>query len=283
MNDRTNSTTQIAAATLDGDTGKLLMHLTTAAIGTERVGDSVHLLVPPSFQHMDITGLVEKAATTPNRKRGHVQLKDLPSLLSYCADQASMASGYIYADTDSRAITAVFNDQRHILPGWRDHRATFKAEFTPEFARWSQNNGKDMGQTEFAEFVEDNLADITEPSAQALLEVATTIQAKTGINFSSAKRLQDGQTQITYTENIEASAGAGGAMQIPKDFALGLRIFRNGEGYRLRARLKYRLHAGAVKFRYELDRPERAVEDAFAGYVAELREKSGYVVLLGAA
>ena len=32
---------------------------------------------------------------------------------------------------------------------------------------------------------------------------------------------------------------------------------------------------------YELDRPERAVEDAFAGYVNTVREQSGYAVLIG--
>ena len=60
-----------------------------------------------------------------------------------------------------------------------------------------------------------------------------------------------------------------------------MRILKNGGGYILKARLKYRLNAGAVKFWYELDRPEKSVEDAFAGYVAEVREKSGYTVLIG--
>ena len=87
--------------------------------------------------------------------------------------------------------------------------------------------------------------------------------------------------QLGYTETINASAGANGALQIPKEFALGLRIFKNGDGYKLRARLKYRLGNGQVKFWYELDRPERAVEDAFAGYVESVSKQSGYVVLLG--
>ena len=112
--------------------------------------------------------------------------------------------------------------------------------------------------------------------------MATTIQATSGINFSSAKRLQDGQTQLTYNENIEARAGANGALAIPKEFTLGLRIFKNGGGYRLKARLKYRLGGGQIKFWYELERPEAAVEDAFKGYVEQLAE-SGYVVLLGKA
>jgi uncharacterized protein YfdQ (DUF2303 family) len=227
--------------------------------------------------------------SAPRRKSGTVQLKDLDSLLLYCADQntngedvAASTSGYIYADPDARKITAVFNDLRENgVPGWRDHRAEFKAEYTPEFAKWMERNKHQFGQTEFAEFIEDNMADITAPAATALLEMATTIQAKTDINFSSSKRLQNGQVQLSYTENIDARAGANGAMEIPKEFNLGLRIFKNGAGYKVNARLKYRLNGGTVKFWYELDRVERAIEDAFSGYVATLREQSGYVVLLG--
>ncbi|MDP1686855.1 DUF2303 family protein [Hydrogenophaga sp.] len=263
--------------------------LFTAVAGTvvpHQVGQAWFASAPAGYTQKNITDDVEKAQITPNRKRGNVKLKDLDSLLAYCADQVASERAYIYADPDTRVICAIFNDQRDPhTAGWRDHRAEFRAEFTPEFDRWMSRNGhgKAMSQAEFAEFIEDNLADITEPAAQQLLEVASTIQAKTDIQFSSAKRLDNGQVQLGYTETIDARAGANGALEIPREFALGLRIFKNGGGYRLRARLKYRLVSGGVKFWYELDRPERAVEDAFGGYVATLREKSGYCVLLGAA
>lgn len=262
-----------------------------AMLGIEAVktDGNYHVVTPPGHQLHNITDAVEKAQPAPNRKRGTIQAKDLDSLLAYCADQTSSANagatGYIYADPDARIITAVFNDQRGQSAGWRDHRAVFKAEFTPEFAKWVGRNGHSnaMSQTEFAEWIEDNMADIQEPGAAQLMEVATTIQATTGINFSSAKRLQKGQVQLQYTETIEARAGNGGAMEVPREFTLGLRIFKNGSGYLVKARLKYRLHQGGIRFHYELDRPERAIEAAFEGYVATLREKSGYQVLLGAA
>lgn len=259
-----------------------LITLAGAATRSEQVGDAHFVIVPERFAHKDITDLVEKARPAPSRKHGTVQVKNVDSLLAYMADQNAGDGGYVFADPDARTITAVFNDHR-AGAGWRDHRATFRAEYTPEFEVWLRNNKQPKDQSTFAEFIEDNLADIAEPAAHSLLEVATTIQATTGINFSSAKRLQDGQTQLTYTENIEARAGAGGGLTIPKEFTLGLRIFKNGTGYLVKARLKYRLAGGAVKFWYELDRPERSVEDAFAGYVEEVRTKSGYAVLLGAA
>lgn len=264
----------------------MLTALSAACTEVHENGDYMHAIVPKDFKLEDISKAVERMQPTPRRKQGTVLLKDLDSLLLYCADQDAADSerasnfGYIYADPDSRKITAVFNDQR-LTEGWRDHRAEFKAEYTPEFAKWLGKDKHQFGQTEFAEFIEDNMADITEPAATAMLEMATTIQAKTDINFSSAKRLQNGQVQLAYTEAIDARAGANGAMEIPKEFSLGLRIFKNGAGYKLKARLKYRLHSGSIKFWFELDRPERAVEDAFSGYVATVRDESGYKVLLG--
>ncbi len=264
------------------ETAAVLQGLAGAVSSPSEVLGSHHVVLPKDYTHKDITALVQAAQPTPPRKQGTVQLKSLPSLRKYLDDQALAGAAYVYADPDKRTITAVFNDHRGFEPGWRDHRAVFTAEYTLEFGRWLQNSGKHMSQTEFAEFIEDNFADITEPAAQQLLDVATTIQAKTDISFSSAKRLQDGQVQLGYTETIDARAGANGALQIPKDFALGLRIFKNGSGYKLRARLKYRMGSGVVKFWYELDRPERAVEDAFEGYITELGT-SGYAVLLGTA
>lgn len=258
--------------------------LTAGALTPSQAGDAWLVNVPAGYQQKDITDLVEKARDMPFRKRGTVALGDVPSFIAYCQDQAATDKGYLYADPDARSITAVFNDQRALgQPGWRDHRATFKAEFTPEFQLWMGHNKQHKSQTDFAEFLEDNLADLQGEDAALLLNVATTIQASSGINFASARRLQDGQTQLTYNEVIDAKAGADGALKIPQTFTLGLRIFKNGDAYKLTARLKYRLGGGSVKFWYELERPERAVEDAFSGYVAEVREKSGYAVLVGKA
>lgn len=265
-------------------TSGVLQALAMAALEPQKVEGHHHVILPPGYSKHDLTDAIEKAATHPNRKRGELKLTSVESLIRYAVDQAETTRGYIYADADTRVIVAVFNDQKDVLmPGWRDHRATFKAEYTPEFDNWLRHNRQQKTQTEFAEFIEDNFADLQGVDATILLNVATTIQAATGISFSSAKRLQDGQVQLAYSETIDAKAGADGALTIPKTFTLGLRIFKNGSGYKLTARLKYRIASGAVKFWYELDRPERAVEDAFNGYVAEVAEKSGYTVLMGKA
>ena len=273
---------QTIAADVLADT-QALVALAGAAMAPQNINGHHFVMVPKEFKREDITDAVEKAQPVPARKRGAVALKDVTSFVAYCEDQGCASTGYIYADPDARTMTAVFNDHRNIDDGgWRDHRATLKAEYTPEFERWLRNSGQHKSQTEFAEFIEDNFADVAGDDAQTLLNVATTIQAKTDINFSSAKRLESGQVQLTYNEVINATAGANGALTIPKTFTLGLRLFKNGAGYLIKARLKYRLGQGGVKFWYELDRPEKSVEDAFAGYIEQVSKDSGYAVLLGA-
>lgn len=256
--------------------------LAKAATAIQTYQNSVHLLVPQGFSHKDITDLVEKANANPNRKHGTVTLSNIDSFNQYVADHGNETSTYIYADPEARTLTAVFND--HSFPadplaGWRDFRAVYAAELSREFSTWLANNKKPMEQEPFAVFVEDNIADVVEPSGDTLLAIALTLQAKTEVNFSSSKRLDNGQVQITYTENIDARAGTG-SIEIPREFAIGCRLFKNGDGYKIRARLKYRLGGGNVKFWYELDRPENVIEDAFKAYVDKAREP-GVTVLIG--
>jgi uncharacterized protein YfdQ (DUF2303 family) len=278
-------------ATLDATTHPIealgiaaqLTNSLAATLQPREIGNTVHMVVPEGYRVQDLTQARDSRMPDDHRKRGTATLLDLSSFIVYCKDQDMSSTGYIYANTDRRSFTAVFNDYHSNIAGWRDHRAQFAAQFTPEFAKWVDNNGaaKAKDQTSFAEFIEDNFADLVPPYAQQLLDVATSIQAKTDINFNSAKRLHDGQVQLGYTEVIDAKAGADGALTIPREFELGMRIFKNGDGYKLKARLKYRLGNGGVKFWYELDRYERAVEDAFTGYIETVAKESGYSVLVG--
>jgi uncharacterized protein YfdQ (DUF2303 family) len=256
--------------------------LTVAAANVRSIGDAHFLILPPEYKHVDVTKAIEGALPEPYRKSGTIVLSDLPSFLEYVADQAALDSCYIYAHPDTRALVAVLNDHAQSatgMPAWRDFRVSYTAELSREFSAWFKNDRKVMEQEEFAVFLEDNVADISEPSGETMLQVALTLQAKTEVAFSSHRRLDNGQVQLTYTENIDARAGAGDIM-IPREFALGLRLFKNGEGYKVRARLKYRLGASKVKFWYELDRVENAIEDAFNAYVDKARE-SGFTVLIG--
>jgi uncharacterized protein YfdQ (DUF2303 family) len=294
MNDSTNKTAGMAAPAsaapaaehlhLDESVIRQIGALTLAATAVRSLGNAQHLVLPPEYKHVDLTTLIERAGPAPHRKQGSVHLGDVGSFIAYVRDQAMPLSCYIYADPDARTLTAVLNENSSAdaqAAGWRDFRAVCKAELSREFDGWMKNNKKVMEQEDFAIFLEDNIADIVEPSGEAMMAVALTLEAKTEVSFSSARRLDNGQVQLSYSENIDARAAAG-AVDIPREFAIGVRLFKNGDAYKVRARLKYRLASSKVKFWYELDRPENVIEDAFEGYIKQARE-SGYTVLLGKA
>jgi uncharacterized protein YfdQ (DUF2303 family) len=259
--------------------------LALAAKAIQTHEGTAHLVLPEGHKHIDLTAAIEQAAARPNRKRGIIQLLDLDSFLTYVKQQGDPASTYIYADIDSRSLTAVFNEHTPLeyagQPGWRDHRAVYTAALSPEFANWSKNDRTPMEQEPFAIFIEDNIADVIEPAGTVLLEVASSLQAKTDVNFSAAKRLDNGQVQFVYQENTTATAG-GGSIDIPREFVLGMRLFKGAAGYRVKARLKYRLGGGKLKFWYELDRPHLAIEAAFNEYVQQARG-GAYTLLFGKA
>lgn len=253
--------------------------LTAAAIEIRAHEDTHQIILPPGWKREDITDLVAAQRPAPARKRGSVEIHDIPSFVLYCEDQAAKQNGYLYAITEKHCVVAVFNDHQ-AGAGWQDHRATLVLTKTREAETWLRNNEAAMEQEAFAAFLEDNIADVVEPSGEVLLKVALTLQAKTDVSFRSARRLDNGQVQLQYSETIDARAGDG-AMEIPREFSIGIRFFKNVPGYKLRARLKYRLTAGKVRFWYELDRPLDAIEEAFRGIADEVQEKSGYPMLFG--
>jgi uncharacterized protein YfdQ (DUF2303 family) len=279
---------------LDQSTIRSIGALTVAAAAIHQQGDAFFSIVPEGYQAKNITAEIESAALTPRRKSGTVHLADVTSFATFVSQQGSPDNTYIYANPDTRTLVAILNDHAigesaggASLPGRRDYRAIYQAEYSREFAKWLAFDGKQMSQEEFAVFLEDNIADIAppadgsnEPSGDILLAVALTLQAKTEVDFKSHKRLDNGQSQLVYSEEVRATAGGDGTLDIPRSFAIGLRLFKNGEGFRINARLKYRLGGGKLKFWYELDRPENAVEAAFQSYI-DAASTSGFTVLTG--
>lgn len=287
MNDL-NESTALAAEHAHIDSSALSKLIAAAAAGNAIVSKEgvTQLLVPEGYRAHDMTAAIEAARPAPNRKKGTVLLHDLDSFLTYVKQQGNPASTRIFADHDARTLTAIFNDHGNVDAGdgagWRDHRAVYTAELSKEFSTWAFNDGKQMEQEAFAVFLEDNIADVVEPSGDKLLTVALTLQAKNEVNFSSSRRLDNGQVQLEYTENLTTTAGGAAAMEVPREFAIGARLFKGGDGYKIKARLKLRVGAGKVKFWYELDRPHLAIEAAFNEYVQQARAGQ-FTLLIGKA
>jgi len=76
-------------------------------------------------------------------------------------------------------------------------------------------------------------------------------------------RLDNGQTQFNYTEQMSANAGVTGQLEIPEEIQLGLQPFRGSEFYDTKAKFRYRIREGKLVMWYDLVRPAKIAETAF--------------------
>jgi uncharacterized protein YfdQ (DUF2303 family) len=150
-------------------------------------------------------------------------------------------------------------------------------EHTDEWKHWTSLDKQLVGQTDFAEHIEQGLKEIVEPPAADMLELAQTFHAAQSASFRSATRLHNGITQVQYDEEVDASAGRSKQLEIPQEFTLAIAPFVGEEPYRVTARLRYRLSSGNLKLGYQLVRPADVVRDCLSSIADRLTEEFGDV------
>lgn len=254
----------------------------------DSVSEVFGVLVPPDAEHRLVD--LERYLAYPHRKRGHVVVHEPVSLADYVRRHAT-ASTALYADVRDGTVTAVLNDhQPESGPdesvgeaGWGDHRAVLDLRPSHEWKVWTNLDGKGMGQTAFAEHLEDNYLDIVDPDHATMLEIAQSIEATSSGNFKSRQRLQDGQVALRYEETVDARAGTKGDLTIPETFTVALRVWEGLDPVELTCRLRYRIRDGQLSIGYKLERLDDIKDKAFAQVVDTVEQHTDHTCLRGAA
>lgn len=225
-------------------------------------------------------------ARTPERPRALVRLRDAASFIKYWADHHERNSR-IFATLDPARFLAVFDEFLTNDPAetediddqanWREFRAIFEPPASREWKLWTGADRKAMGQLAFAEFLQDNLPDVTEPDGAALLEMALNFEAAQSGTFVATQRLQNGSHNLQWRSDNNAS----GTVQLPEHITLSIPVFENEQPSQLTARLRYRVKEGALSLWYELVRPHKVLESAFRATWDRIAQETGAVLLLG--
>lgn len=220
-------------------------------------------------------------------------MHDVDSFIATLKRHGSLATCNVYLDVDYAAnkvhAVAIFNDHAdgNGAPGWRDFRCTFQPRFGEEWKRWTANHKQAMEQVKFAHFLEENIGDIVAvegtklPSGADMLTFVTALTETRKVKYGSGVNLQNGMVQIEFIE--EGDNGTKGKLELFREFAIGVRPFFNGEGYQVRAWLRYRIdrNTGAIAFWYELQRHDKALEDASRAVIEKIRAEAGASVVFG--
>lgn len=216
----------------------------------------------------------------PYRQRGTATFDRVESFIEY-VDVYKDSATLIYARNEW--FVAILNGHTAAKPGWCDHLATFTLKETPEWAAWRSANAGWMKQEEFAEFLEDRLGEIAEPDGATLLEIATTLKAKTQVHFQSQIKLSNGQVQMRYEEEVDGIAGHKGDLAIPERLKLVVQPYDGEERARMEARFRWRIaRNGEAVFRYELGGELHRVRSEILDLAAKrVAERTGVPVLFG--
>lgn len=224
---------------------------------------------------------VEQHQYIPRRLRGIVLPHTLASFVEY-ATRHRDGGTTVWVDQVAFKIVAVLNDHEPDQGRWGDHRAVLQLLKTPEWEHWTSQDGKYLDQNTFAEHLQDGIMEIVDPDGATLLEVAQTIQGKTKVDWKQATRLDNGEIQLGYHEEIQATAGRSGQLEIPSQLVLAISPFYGERPHTITARLRYRIREGNLTIGYKLDRPHEILTGAVADIARRLRDEHGFAnVYLG--
>lgn len=246
--------------------------LATSEIRRAADGSTPFVVIPKGANLLDL----EKLLPHPARKRGSAILHDAASFVAYVnAHKTAGTRLFANANANAPAFLAILDHHSDGDgdPGWCGHWADYACPKSLEWIAWMGANKKEMGQEQFAQFLEDNLPDIIDPVGADVLTVAQSLEATTKVRFGSAIRLDNGQRQLIYEEAIEGSANRG-TMKIPAAFTIAIPPFQGSPRFKLMARLRYRIpkDGGALTLWYDLHRPEKVIEVAFFDELALIRD-----------
>lgn len=245
----------------------------------EPVDGRVHINIVRHDEGLDVRSH-EKYSEIPHRPRGTSRVTDIDSFVRLL-DRPDHEASIIFADEDTANLTAVLN-----FHGWRDHRIELQLAKSDQLRRWAQRDGQLYKQSDFAELIEDGLADITDPSAADMLELAQTFHATKSVEFESGTRIASGAVRFQYREEVDAKAGRGGELSVPSQFVLAIPVYRGGQRIEVRANLRYRIGRDGLQLGYKIVALDDIVRESFALVVNQVTERldvSEHEVVVGPA
>jgi uncharacterized protein YfdQ (DUF2303 family) len=229
---------------------------------------------------------LETGALHPFRKRGTVQVFDSVSLNTIMGENAGgNVTVYVDRNPTKPAIVAVLNGAGRDGAGWGDHRAAITFRPTPQWLKWTSIDGKMLAQTDFANFIEDNLLDVKKPAAGDMLEISQFFEVTRTTSFKSVTRPKAGLINFKNEQSDQTSnkSGAGEDMEVPDTITLFLAPMFGGTPMNVTARFRYRIENGTLKLGVKLQRIEEIMSEIIEDFVSLIVLPEGAVMVEGVA
>lgn len=165
-------------------------------------------------------------------------------------------------------------------PSVNMHTARWTIAYSEQWQRWSGISGRWMNQAALAEFLEENMGDVLEPSGANLLEMISNVTSKRKVEFTQSLRLSDGTGKLEYKET---ETGTAMEMRVPTEIQIGVPVFFGDTvADKVRLFLRYDVDGGKLKFMLKMHQAKLILDAALKDRVEQVRAATGAVVLMGA-
>ena len=288
-------------------------------VQTQPAQDNAALaVVPEGVEVISVRKLLDEFLERPRRKEGTAVLQTVESFIDHVqrhkdehtaifADRTSgnpkLVAVLDYHEKDTVAPPEGPDDKAKRTvgrPRFGRHQSKYAFPFSDEWVAWTGQNGKEMGQGDFAELLENRCVDVLDPSRaqdpvkeyvatigchfaspSKLMELSRGLTVRVGMKLQNQVSLASGEANLSFA--TEHTDDKGAPLKVPGAFLVGIPVFRGGDRYQLVARLRYRIRDGVLKWAYELARSQAVYDAAFDDALQLVKEKTKLDVFVGTA
>lgn len=241
---------------------KELLERSAAAQTVEKDGKP-YLIRPHDY----VIESMERFLHRPTAKRGKLTFTRLASFSKYVLDHEDVGTRIFF---DGTKFTAVLDHHGEDLPGWKEHVAIYAPAYSPQWQTWLKSNRIPFIQSTFAEFIEENRADVALPLAGELLDIVRELEAVRDVTFKGALKKDNTVQRIEFEDNTNARTK--GNLEVPTEILLRLPVYDGAELQDFPCRLKVTVGSGQLVLQYEMRNLAARLAAIVDALVAEVGE-----------
>jgi uncharacterized protein YfdQ (DUF2303 family) len=263
---------------------KAASEVVTVSVDKPRPGLPNHIPALLNRQSGALSGvaeLFEKYRTFPEFRTGTAHVTTLESFTELVnRHKGDYSAIFGNADWQKPSLTAVIDyhatSEMDHQPDFLKHRIHYQFPLSEEWTAWMRINKEELSQTEFAEWIEDHIAECSSPGIDEieayremfntkiaypneLMGLSRGLTIMADIRVKNAVTLQTGEGQINFEEAHKDTGG--NAISVPGIFIIAVPPFFLGEIARVPVRLRYRLRGGAIVWSMMLFRPDKWITE----------------------
>lgn len=238
----------------------------------------------------------------PERRQGRAALRTLQSLIDH-TNRFKNYNSALFADpsTEQPRIVSVLDYHLAGPEGrarWGQHRGMYDFPLSEAWKAWKEIDGEQVETQAFAEFLENRVEDVCDPSGLkadsatrlladklnlALATPAAVMAASRGLSIhvnhdvEEHRVLETGEVTFQFTERHEPKGGA----KIPAAFAIAIPVFENGDMFVIAVRLRYRVQGPRITWIPSLYRTDRTFDQAFRSACEKAKEATALPLFYG--